>query len=113
MDQSITERPQTEAEKLLAHYPSTKAVVIPMTPTPAKGDPKDKRYSSQIAAHGYDLDHKTMRIRFVWGFSEYDYHRVEPEKAASINTCESFGAWVNASLKGVHHYELVREKQLT
>ena len=31
MDQSITERPQTEAEKLLAHHPSTKALTITAT----------------------------------------------------------------------------------
>lgn len=47
MDNSITTLPElTEAEKLLAHYPGTKKLSIPMTPTPAKGS-EDKRYSSQ------------------------------------------------------------------
>lgn len=102
-------REQTDAEKLLAFYPSTKALQIPMTPTPAKGA-EDKRYSSQIAAHGFDLEHKTMAIEFQFGRSLYHYHNLSPEKAAAINTCESFGGWVNANLKGKHHYELVREK---
>jgi hypothetical protein len=116
MDQSITERPAaqqaalTAAEKLLAHYPSTKALNIAMTNTPAKGDPNDKRYSSQVAAYGYDAAHKTMRIRFAWGLSEYDYHHVPPEKAEAIKTCESFGTWVNQNLKGIYHYECVKAR---
>ena len=106
MDTQIRE--QTEAEKLLAHHPSTKALNIPMTATPVKGA-DDKRYSSQIAAHGYDLERKTMRIEFRHGASLYDYHHVSPEKAAALLACDSFGRWVEANLKGVHHYERVRE----
>lgn len=114
MDTSIAARPQgaapaqSEKERLLSWYPSTKGLDIPMTSTPEKGA-EDKRFSSQIAAHGYDLAHKTMRIEFKHGSSQYDYHHVEPEKAASILACESFGRWVEANLKGVHHYERVRE----
>lgn len=96
-------------EKLLAHYPSTKDVPIPMIDTPAKGDLHDKRYSSQIAAYGYDLTHQTMRVRFRHGLSEYDYHHVSAEKSAQILACDSFGRWVEKHLKGVHHYERTKE----
>lgn len=113
MDTSITARPPaqpelSEKERLLAWYPSTRHLNITMTRTPEKGA-EDKRFSSQIAAHGYDLAHKTMRIEFKHGSSQYDYHHVEPEKAASIAECDSFGRWVEKNLKGVHHYERVRD----
>lgn len=113
MDQSIAERQPAsslteEQQALLAFHPSTKHLDIPMTPTPEKGA-EDKRYSSQIVAHGYSLEHKTMRIEFRHGNSLYDYHWVPPEKAASIVECDSFGRWVEKNLKGVHHYERVRD----
>jgi hypothetical protein len=101
MDNSITEHPQTEAEKLLAFYSSTKAVQIPMTATPE---------SKQIHSHGYSLDHKTIRVQFKWGNSIYDYHHCQPEKAAAFASCESKGSFMAKELKGVHHFECVRER---
>ena len=102
MDQSITERPQTEAEKLLAHHPSTKHLVIPMTDTP---------HSSQIAAHGYDLAHKTLCVRFKWGNSEYHYHRVPPEVAAEFAAAQSKGGFLKTAIKGVYHFECIKERE--
>jgi hypothetical protein len=58
MDQSITERPQTEAEKLLAHHPSTKALTIYMTETP---------FSSQVAAKGEDAKKLTQLRELLKG----------------------------------------------
>ena len=101
MDQSITKRPDAEAEKLLAHYPSTKALQIPMTETPN---------SKQIHSHGYSLEHKTIRVCFKWGMSVYDYHHCEPEKAAAFAAAESKGGFLGKELKGIHHYELVKER---
>lgn len=97
----------TTDKPLLAWRPSTKGLAIPMTETPR--DKKEKGYSSQIDAFGYHEGEKTMCIRFKHGMSEYHYHHVEPEKAASIVECQSFGRWVEANLKGVHHYERVRD----
>lgn len=102
MDQSITERPQTEAEKLLAHHPSTKHLVIPMTETPN---------SSQIAAHGYDLSTKTLRVRFKWGNSEYDYHRLPPEVAAEFAAAKSKGGFLKAAIKGIYHFECTKARE--
>ena len=102
MDQSITERPQTEAEKLLAHHPSTKHLVIPMTETP---------HSSQVAAHGYDLAHKTLCVRFRWGLSEYMYHRVPPEVAAEFAAAKSKGGFLKEHIKGVYHFECTKERE--
>lgn len=102
MDQSITERPQTEAEKLLAHHPSTKSLAIYMTDTP---------FSSQVAAHGYDLANKTLRVRFKWGNSEYDYHRVPPEVAAEFAAAQSKGGFLKTAIKGVYHFECIKERE--
>ena len=102
MDQSITERPQTEAEKLLAHHPSTKHLAILMTDTPT---------SNQVAAHGYDLANKTLCVRFKWGNSEYHYHRVPPEVAAAFAAAKSKGGFLKERIKGVYHYECTRERE--
>ena len=96
-----------EATDLLAHHPSTKGILIAMTETPR--DKKDPRYSSQIDAYGYSPEYRTVCIRFKHGMSEYHYHHTDPEKAAQLETCESFGRWVGHNLKNVHHCERVRE----
>lgn len=102
MDQSIKERPQTEAEKLLAHHPSTKHIVMHMIETP---------HSSQVAAHGYDLATKTLRVRFKWGNSEYDYHRVPPEVAAEFAAAKSKGGFLKEHIKGVYHFECTKPRE--
>ena len=102
MDQSITECPQTEAEKLLAHHPSTKHLVIHMIETP---------HSSQVAAHGYDLSTKTLCVRFKWGNSEYHYHRVPPEVAAEFAAAKSKGGFLKAAIKGIYHFECTKARE--
>ena len=95
-------RKQTAAEKLLAHHPSTKHLVIPMTETP---------FSSQVASHGYDLSNKTLCVRFKFGLSEYHYHRVEPEVAAEFASAKSKGGFLKEHVKGIYHYEMVKAKE--
>lgn len=107
MDQSITERPAeqrepTEAEKLLAFHPSTKHLTIPMTETP---------FSTQVAAHGYNLDTKTLCVRFAWGNSEYHYHRVPPEVAAEFAAAKSKGGFLKDKIKGVYHFECTKPRE--
>ncbi len=101
MDQSITNRAQTEAERLLAHHPSTKHLTIPMVETP---------HSNQVAAFGYLQAEKTLRVRFKWGNSEYDYHHVELPVVAAFAEAKSKGGFLKERIKGVFHYEKIKER---
>ncbi len=107
MDTSITQRPLaeqrqlTEAERLLAHHPSTKALAIDMTATP---------FSSQVAAIGYNPEHQTLRVRFVSG-GEWDYHRVPQAVAEEFASTKSKGKFLGSLIKGVYHCECTRERE--
>lgn len=100
MDTAIRE--QTAAEKLLSHHPSTKHLVIPMTETP---------HSNQVAAWGYSAADQTLRVRYKWGNSEYDYHRCDPELVDGFADAKSKGGFLKEHIKGVYHYELVKERE--
>ncbi len=106
MDQSIAARPaereMTEAEKLLAHHPSTKNLGITLF---------DTHFSSQVGAVGYDAEHQTLRVRFKWGNSEYDYHRVPQELASEFLAAKSKGGFLKERIKGVYHYECVKPRE--
>lgn len=54
--------------------------------------------SSQVVAHGYNPETKTLRIEFKGGGS-YDYHDVSADKYADLCKAESIGSHLHAHIK--------------
>ncbi|MBV9044052.1 MAG: KTSC domain-containing protein [Alphaproteobacteria bacterium] len=66
--------------------------------------------SSSIEAAGYDLERRTLRIRFVGG-STYDYHGVPAMVLKQLLAAESKGRFVNWSIKPYYRYTRLRTER--
>ena len=62
--------------------------------------------SSSIEAAGYDLERRTLRIRYVGG-STYDYQGVPAIVFKELLAAESKGRFVNWSIKPYYRYTRV------
>ena len=66
--------------------------------------------SSSIEAAGYDLDRRTLRIRYVGG-STYDYQGVPPIVFEELLAADSKGRFVNWSIKPYYRYTRLRTER--
>jgi hypothetical protein len=62
--------------------------------------------SSSIEAAGYDLERRTLRIRYVHG-STYDYQAVPATVFKGVLAADSKGRFVNWSIKPYYRYARV------
>lgn len=62
--------------------------------------------SSSIEAAGYDIERRTLRIRYVRG-STYDYQAVPAKVFKDLLAAESKGRFVNWSIKPYYRYARV------
>lgn len=62
--------------------------------------------SSQVTAHGYDQETKTMAVRFKSG-GEYHYIGVDPATYDRLKKAESVGKFIGAEIKGKFEFNRV------
>jgi KTSC domain len=62
--------------------------------------------SSSVEAAGYDIERRTLRVRYVHG-STYDYQTVPANVFKEFLAAESKGRFVNWSIKPYYRYRRV------
>ena len=101
MDQSITDRSaDTQDKPLMAFYPSTKALDIPMTIA---------KHSTNVHSFGYHPETQTLHIKFLSG-SVYQYEGVPVEVASALHSHKSIGAYVSMNIKGKYPTKMLEAK---
>lgn len=59
--------------------------------------------SSQVKAHGYDPQTKTLAVQFKSG-GTYHYHDVPATTYAAMKEAKSVGSFIGKSVKGAHKF---------
>lgn len=66
--------------------------------------------SSQIKSHGYDPQTRTLAIEFKTG-AVYHYADCPPEVYADMQSCESFGKFFGANVRGKFAHTMVTPRK--